>query len=1053
MFKAFSTVLAFLLVYMDFTGQYWITQVHAAETTSGMQGSSYGSDFSDAMNESGQFTDSTGQSVEIDPYELFGFERDESGSSEPWSSIESTYGDDAAISNMAEEQRQSAMSSPETDAQQDWANLLETTKESSPDQENDAALQTSWEMIRALDTGQTSCSTVDEEELEQVPCFKDMPAQYDSCTANRQWSTRSYERTVIAEWKFRGIWSDYSHYKITIPEFGRSANYSGYIGDNIGSDGDRQSSRNAIKRGIQRQIAAGIADENEETGNPTSESFSGISVSFSQLGWTASPDNYSTYQTEVTVVGLILENDSWRSEECLNKLDEFRSAVNDGYGVGTRVCSMEQSLKSNGCADFDGVQVCEGQLPLPGQIDDMPFNCSQVSFEGAYHGDQMPEFSGEQSCEALASDPSCSLNATDECQSYYPDGTCAFYKNEYICGYGKTDTCSTQQEVMDLFPECTTDYETQSVTDTYLFSDPKTCEVIHEKTASCNRVRDGDNSSWWTQNQYLDTYTESSDDPLNSPCQDEDDGFTSVSWTCTQRLSAFEAQYGPYEPLYPGGNGTCVKAEANYDTYFYKENNPTGPWDLNTCDVMEANSCVLTSGPSCVDGATNDIGQCYLEEYTYECGEEVQVTNTDIKREYQCGQELSCMGSDCTQATTESGMADFSEAVAMTQLMEAFSGDAQCDPENPGDCVLFSGEYMWCKKVLGGAQNCCDGPSGPSLTDYITMLRAGRKGLEALQNVEQFSSMSQPITGAWNYMKDGATSAYDAASKPVMQTWDKLSNRLFTSAPENVEAITSTAESGIQVAGEAGAGADAAASEGFIAGVKQKVANASAEFVGNTFGEGAKSAMFSGEAGNYTLGGEGAFLGNALNFIMAAYMYYAIAMMIIQVVWSCEDIEFELSAKRDLKVCKKIGSWCEVDGGIGCIEKREGFCCFSSPLSRIMNEQIRQQTGNSYGDPEGPNCEGITVDTIQSIDWSQIDLSEWIAILSTTGNMPSPDVDEMMQQYSSGAITGSSSTMANDTNRANVLERTEQRLDESSPNLIEAEMSDGLHQDVERKAQ
>jgi conjugal transfer mating pair stabilization protein TraN len=118
-----------------------------------------------------------------------------------------------------------------------------------------------------------------------------------------------------------------------------------------------------------------------------------------------------------------------------------------------------------------------------------------------------------------------------------------------------------------------------------------------------------------------------------------------------------------------------------------------------------------------------------------------------------------------------------------------------------------------------------------------------------------------------------------------------------------------------------------------------------------------------------------------------------------------------------------------------------------------MNEQIRQQTGNSYGDPEGPNCEGITVDTIQTIDWSQIDLSEWIAILSTTGNMPSPDVDEMMQQYSSGAITGSSSTMANDTNRANVLERTEQRLDESSPNLIEAEMSDGLHQDVERKAQ
>jgi hypothetical protein len=1050
MFKAFSTVLAFLLVYMDFTGQYWITQVHAAETTSGMQGSSYGADFSGAMNESGQFTDSTGQSVEIDPYELFGFEKGESGSPEPWSSIESTYGNDSAIESLAEQERQSAMSSPETDAQQDWANLLETTKEAKPDQENDAALQTSWEMIRALDTGVTSCSSSEEDSLSDEVCYKSMPAQYDSCSANRQWSTESFERDIEVKWKMRRWTGRYVEYDVWIPEFGLSG---GAYWD-TGSERqwrDYENSAKAIKNRAISLIKQGLEREFQPDApgqvQGVSLSVTAYQVGFYGGGW------YSTYTKDATVRYVILKNDSWRTEECLNKLDEFRTAVNEGYGVGTRVCSREQAKKSNGCANFDGVEICNGELPLPSQIDDMPFNCTQVSFEGAYHGDQMPEFSGEQSCEDLASDPSCSLNTTDECQSYYPDGTCAFYKNEYICGYGKTDTCSTQQEVMDLFPECTTDYETQSVTDTYLFSDPKTCEVIHEKTASCNRVRDGEDSGWWTQHQFLDTYTESSDDPLNSPCQDEDDGFTSVSWTCTQRLSVFEAQYGPYEPLYPGGNGTCVKAEANYDTYFYKENNPTGPWDLNTCDVMEANSCVLTRGPSCVDGATNDIGQCYLEEYTYECGEEVQVTNTDIKREYQCGQELSCMGSDCTQATTESGMADFSEAVAMTQLMEAFSGDAQCDPENPGDCVLFSGEYMWCKKVLGGAQNCCDGPSGPSLTDYITMLRAGRKGLEALQNVEQFSSMSQPITGAWNYMKDGATSAYDAASKPVMQTWDKLSNRLFTSAPENVEAITSTAESGIQVAGEAGAGADAAASEGFIAGVKQKVANASAEFVGNTFGEGAKSAMFSGEAGNYTLGGEGAFLGNALNFIMAAYMYYAIAMMIIQVVWSCEDIEFELSAKRDLKVCTKIGSWCEVDGGVGCVEKREGFCCFSSPLSRIMNEQIRQQTGNSYGDPEGPNCEGITVDTIQTIDWSQIDLSEWIAILSTTGNMPSPDVDEMMQQYSSGAITGSSSTMANDTNRANVLERTEQRLDESSPNLIEAEMSDGLHQDVERKAQ
>lgn len=1064
MFKALSTMMAFLLVYMDFTAQYWITQVHAAETTSGMEGATYSSGLSSAMDESGLITGSDGEPVSIDPYSLFNIEKPAEGDPSPWADIEATYGNDEAIANMADEERQGAMSSPTSDTQQDWANLLETTKESRPDAENDAALQTSWDMIRALDTRQPICdSTNGTRTLKTNECFKPMPPQFDSCTANRQWSTESFERQIEVQWRMTYWDGRYVQYRVTVPEFG----LSGGTGWDTGTERqwrDYENAARVIRDKAIQLIRRGLNDEfdAEMPGqvNGVSLSVTTNEIGFRGGGW------YSTYTKEATVRYVILKEESWRTAECLDKLEEFRTAQNDGYAVGERVCSREQPLKSNGCTELDGVQICPGDLPLPAEIDDMPFNCTQVSFEGSYQATEMPDFAEEASCEIYQNDTSCSLNATGECQSYYPDGTCAYFKNEYVCGYGKTSTCEVQEEVLELFPECETNYETQSTTESFLFSDPKSCEVIHTRDGTCSRKRvetvtpapcpyDG---VWWcedwngTTTSYSDAYEEVPSDPSNSPCQEEDDGFTSVTWTCDSQLPE---GYGPLEPLFPGSDGLCNEATATYETDFFKEANPDGPWDLNTCDSLEAESCQLVQGPTCLPGSNGYNDFCYVDEYDYECGEEVEVTNTDIQREYDCGQELSCMGSECTEGVTESGMADFSQAVAMTQLMEAFSGDAQCDPDNPADCVLFTGEFMWCKKVLGGAQNCCDGPSGPSLTEYITMLRAGRKALEGLQNIEQFNSMTQPISGAWNYMKEGASSAYDAASKPVMQTWDKLSNRLFTSAPENVEAITSTAESGIQVAGETGAGADAAASEGFIAGVQQKVANASATFLEDNFGEAAREAFFGqpDDLGNYSLGGEGAVAGNALNFIMAAYMYYAIAMMIIQVVWACEDIEFELSAKKDLRVCSKVGSWCEIDGGVGCVEKREGYCCFNSPLSRIINEQIRKQTGEAFGDPEAPDCSGITVETIQTIDWSQIDLSEWIAILSTTGNMPSPDVEEMMQQYSSGAITGSDSTIANDTDRADVLDRTMQRLDDTSPNELEADMSDGLHQDVERQAQ
>ncbi len=77
--------------------------------------------------------------------------------------------------------------------------------------------------------------------------------------------------------------------------------------------------------------------------------------------------------------------------------------------------------------------------------------------------------------------------------------------------------------------------------------------------------------------------------------------------------------------------------------------------------------------------------------------------------------------------------------------------------------------------------------------------------------------------------------------------------------------------------------------------------------------------------------------------------------------------------------CHYVGSYCAKKiKFIGCVQKKKTFCCFSSPLARIVQEQGRPQIGKGWGDPKNPDCSGFTVEEFQKLDFSKIDFSEWI---------------------------------------------------------------------------
>ncbi|HEF6395378.1 TPA: conjugal transfer protein TraN [Campylobacter jejuni] len=98
---------------------------------------------------------------------------------------------------------------------------------------------------------------------------------------------------------------------------------------------------------------------------------------------------------------------------------------------------------------------------------------------------------------------------------------------------------------------------------------------------------------------------------------------------------------------------------------------------------------------------------------------------------------------------------------------------------------------------------------------------------------------------------------------------------------------------------------------------------------------------------------------------------------------ACKEDEKKLAKLNDAGKCHEVGTYCSKKVSLGftkiCVEKKKSFCCFNSKLGRIFNEQGRPQLGKGWGSAEGPQCRGFTPEEFQKLDFSEIDLSEFIA--------------------------------------------------------------------------
>lgn len=471
---------------------------------------------------------------------------------------------------------------------------------------------------------------------------------------------------------------------------------------------------------------------------------------------------------------------------------------------------------------------------------------------------------------------------------------------------------------------------------------------------------------------------------------------------------------------FTGGAGSCWTDSAGEHCL------TPGGGGGETCEDLEARGCAFIRS-ECVDGAQGGAsGACWRSSDLYDCGTTQSIPTLRGASKQTCAGPIRCMGEDCV-TVDRTRSPDFVRAVAALHASQQMAMDTLCETvinEQEGQgfefttCRVFKGEARACK-IAGGLVtlvDCCNAPTSTDLGDYIDLLFAVGQLDSAIVRLHK----ANRTLGAWEELR-----------KPVVKVWDAVTG-LYDQA---VNAITGSTQ----------AAASTVAQEGLISQFQTMLMKEVATWVGQTFGGAAGNLLFSAaggadafnaaggltpeaSSGGVQLGGGSAYVGTALNMIMMAYTIYMIVVIVVQIVFECEQSEYELVARKDLKSCTYLGTYCEETNEFGvCFLHKESYCCFSSPLARILQEQIRPQLGMSFGKKEKPDCSGIPVEKLQYVDWSKVNLDEWLAILAATGHLP--DAASAAAKLNLDRLTGAGSRLNVDGTRQNTLDRNRTRLD------------------------
>ncbi|MCL4068142.1 conjugal transfer protein TraN [Pseudomonas sp. GX19020] len=123
----------------------------------------------------------------------------------------------------------------------------------------------------------------------------------------------------------------------------------------------------------------------------------------------------------------------------------------------------------------------------------------------------------------------------------------------------------------------------------------------------------------------------------------------------------------------------------------------------------------------------------------------------------------------------------------------------------------------------------------------------------------------------------------------------------------------------------------------------------------------------------------------------------------------CSESELALMDRIQAKAAVYVGTYCSRKVLGVCLQKRRSYCTFNSQLGMVFQKEIRRLSGRGWGSAKSPNCIGLPLDQIESLDWDQIDLSEAFVDMMNDAAVPTTDmVTDYLRdrlELSAGAIS------------------------------------------------
>lgn len=445
--------------------------------------------------------------------------------------------------------------------------------------------------------------------------------------------------------------------------------------------------------------------------------------------------------------------------------------------------------------------------------------------------------------------------------------------------------------------------------------------------------------------------------------------------------------------------------------------------DFTDCSKLSSDpSCSFVSS-QCVQGATGPSGNCYVQTQKWDCGKFVNVPKYSAGKNVQCDGKFLCQGDSCGNIKDTQSQS-FGKAATLLQAADFMALDGSCEKKSYTTgkiCTVFGGKPYQCKVVgltsMGvDAVNCCNQPI--HISDVGGFIKA-TADVGAMNSFFGGINPKLPFAqakGAYQYLKDPVVHSFSEVTQPFTNSIQTVTGPVKDAIQNSItkpvgDFLTSLRDSITKKMSQFFA----------KAGIKGATATAAG---GGTTGASNLAGQQAAQQGGGQVASAIGTAGNILGTIMGAYTAVMLAYLAIQIIYKCTNDEIQLAVKRQLKSCEEIGAYCKTKVLGQCTELEYSYCCYNSPLSKIVTTQAKPQLGLSMGTPENPDCSGIPVSELDKIDWSKIDLSQWTGLLQQQGALKS--------DMSWNGLTGTGNPAAIDPQtygtRNDTIQRTKTRM-------------------------